>query len=969
MPPAPTRRTYPPHAKYSTAALERVLVENLDADTYRIIEILWQFYHKTPEGHPLRIKRLEEIGLQYAERCFTTHATVDDITKIIELSQQILDIMPEDHPDRGFRLHTLAVAHQERYDRLGTLADLQAYIERGQDALDKSPSDNSMCAWRRDNLDSLGDAYRERYDRSGAIADLQAAIQRYQEALEITPKNRRDWARESRYRHQIEDIRPIEVVRQLHDPTQDEYARDYYSASRRDTARRHQSLGLAYKDIYERTGTITDIESAIQHLQTALEYTSEEDSLDRADLARHLAEAYRKGHGRIGEMTNLELSIEQLQKAVDERRDDELDQPYLVALLAYMYHKRYHQTGVMEDLEAAIQHYQKALNTSPKDHRNRASKHHDCGVVYQARYWKTGAITDRQTAIYHYQEALGHSLSTAVDRLRPGLALLGLCIQIEDWTLAYETAATTISLIPLLDLHSIGNSDKQNLLTELVGLASDSAAVTLMAGETPYEAIRLLELSRGVLIGSLSEIRADVSDLEKKYPQPAEEYIMLRDILISSKASMDHSDPLNGPAKTDQVDLRYNTGQKLQQLIQDIRQLPGFDQFLLAPFKEELMAAAAPGPIVIINVNKLRCDALLIEKTEIRTLRLPHLRQRDILAYARDLDTPESLSTQLLEWLWDTLAEPVLQALGFIETPTESWPRMWWIPTGPLAKLPIHAAGYHSRGSSHTVLDRVISSYSSSVRALTQSRQQQTSTKTKEVAISRKPEKAVLLGMPELQYASREIEILDGLCRSMELQVCKPPPCREDLLAALKDCDIFHFAGHGRTDLLDPLNSALILLNGEVLTVASLLETNLHSHHPFIAYLSACGTGQVNRNELIDESLHLISACQLAGFQHVIGTLWKVDDKTCMDAASITYEWIKKRDMNEASVSEGVHHASRSLRYEWVTETMERGKPKRGMVAQDKDESQEFGRSRDQRDVVSCDDIPLYWVPFVHFGT
>ncbi|KAB8268074.1 CHAT domain-containing protein [Aspergillus minisclerotigenes] len=867
MSPAPTRRTYPPHAEYSTAALELVLVENLEADAETIIEILWQFYHKTPEGHPLRIKRLEEIGLQYAERCFTTHATVDDITKLIEISQQILDIMPEDHPDRGFRLHTLAVAHHERYDRLGALADLQAYIERGQDALDKTPNDN-QCV----------------HGVGTILIVLEMPI-----VTDIIGVNRRDWARESRFRHQIEDPRPIEVVRQLHRPTQDEYARDYYSASRRGTAGRHQSLGLAYKEIYERTGSIADIESAIQHLQTALEYTNEEDSLDRADLARHLADAYKKGHGRSGEMTNLELSIEQLKKAVDKWHDDELGQPYRVTLLAYMYRKRYHQTGAMEDLEAAIQYYQKALDTSPKDHRNRASKQYDCGSVYHVRYWKTGTITDRQAAIYHYQEALGHSLSTAVDRLRPALALLGLCIQIEDWTLAYGTASTTTSLIPLLDFHSIGNSDKQNLLTRLVGLASDSAAVTLMAGKTPYEAIRLLELSRGVLIGSLSEIRADVSALEKKYPQLAEEYIMLRDILISSKASMAHSDQLNGPEETDQVDLRYNTGQKLQQLIQDIRQLPDFDQFPLAPSKDELMAAAAPGPIAIINVNKLRCDALLIQKTEIRTLPLPHLRQRDILACARDLELPESLSTHLLEWLWDTLAEPVLQALGFTETPTKSWPRMWWIPTGPLAKLPIHAAGYHSqRDSSHTVLDRVISSYSSSVRALTQSRQQQTSTKSKEVAMSRKPEKAVLLGMPELQYASREIEILDGLCRSMELQVCKPQPCRADLLAALEDCDIFHFAGHGRTDLLDPLNSALILLNDEVLTVASLLETNLHSHHPFIAYLSACGTGQVNRNELIDESLHLISACQLAGFQHVIGTLWKVDDKTCMNAASIT---------------------------------------------------------------------------------
>jgi len=40
------------------------------------------------------------------------------------------------------------------------------------------------------------------------------------------------------------------------------------------------------------------------------------------------------------------------------------------------------------------------------------------------------------------------------------------------------------------------------------------------------------------------------------------------------------------------------------------------------------------------------------------------------------------------------------------------------IPTGPLCLLPIHAAGYHCEPSSRTVLDRVISSYSPSIKAL-----------------------------------------------------------------------------------------------------------------------------------------------------------------------------------------------------------------------------------------------------------
>jgi CHAT domain-containing protein len=95
------------------------------------------------------------------------------------------------------------------------------------------------------------------------------------------------------------------------------------------------------------------------------------------------------------------------------------------------------------------------------------------------------------------------------------------------------------------------------------------------------------------------------------------------------------------------------------------------------------------------------------------------------------------------------------------------------------------------------------------------------------------------------------------------------------------------------------------------MTVSSLFETNIYDQRPFLAYLSACGTGQVKHSELMDEGLHLITACQLAGFQHVIGTLWEVNDKSCVDMALKTYKWIIDQGMSHASVSEGLHHASR----------------------------------------------------------
>lgn len=268
----------------------------------------------------------------------------------------------------------------------------------------------------------------------------------------------------------------------------------------------------------------------------------------------------------------------------------------------------------------------------------------------------------------------------------------------------------------------------------------------------------------------------------------------------------------------------------------------------------------------------------------------PRLHSNDL----RDRVKENLADPKLLEWLWDIIAQPVLNALGFTQAPVfDCLPRIWWIPTGLLLRFPIHAAGYHFKHLSDTILDRVISSYSSYVKAIILDRRRCFSTR-----IASRSEKVILISIPktpghkDLQFVTEEADKLENLCNSMQMQVRKPLPVQKDVMFALNDCKIFHFAGHGITDPKDPSQSCLLLedWHKEPLTVARLFETNLRGRNPFLAYLSACGTGQVKHAELIDEGLYLISACQLAGFQNVIGTLWEVNDKICVDMAIMIYK-------------------------------------------------------------------------------
>src|SRR5204862_4726976 len=129
----------------------------------------------------------------------------------------------------------------------------------------------------------------------------------------------------------------------------------------------------------------------------------------------------------------------------------------------------------------------------------------------------------------------------------------------------------------------------------------------------------------------------------------------------------------------------------------------------------------------------------------------------------------------------------------------------------------------------------------------------------------------------------------------------------------LPNCKIFHFAGHGLTDNVDPSHSCLLLEENDRLTVAILLEMNLRERSPFLAYLSACGTGQIKDERFVDESIHLISACQLAGFRHVIGTLWEVNDEACVDISRSVDEEVRRRSIADESVGGGPHIATSEL--------------------------------------------------------
>lgn len=264
--------------------------------------------------------------------------------------------------------------------------------------------------------------------------------------------------------------------------------------------------------------------------------------------------------------------------------------------------------------------------------------------------------------------------------------------------------------------------------------------------------------------------------------------------------------------------------------------------------------------------------------------------------------------------------------------------------------MPFYAVGVHAHRCLENAISRVLSSYTPLVKALGHSRSQ-----TK-YAYSDEPlrnQMLITLMLETPRGANDEIGFsrLDGVLKEkkrifrivslyVKPVVCTTPDATS-VLSQLETCRMAHFACHGMSNLTDPSSSGLVLqrlacdgtLEQDHLSVSRI--SYLRLKHAQIAYLSACSTAENKAARLRDEVIHIVSGFQVAGFPHVIGSLWPARDDECVEVASGFY--------------------SSLFRHEGILELDSR------QVALALREAVMAVRAEDM-------DMPLNWAQFVHFG-
>ncbi|WP_030154582.1 CHAT domain-containing protein [Glycomyces sp. NRRL B-16210] len=918
-------------AALGNALLSRYTVTGSIADLEQAVAAGRSAFDGTAPSSPFFCQRASNLSRALVA-LFQRTSRFEDIAEAADLALVSLRTIPVGMVNRGPVLSNAGNALRELAERTGELADLETAADLFRSAIEAFPPGDHQRAAVHSNLATT---LLQRAERTGELEQIDEAVAvargAFLEAAEGSPLKvglLANLAAVFRARYQLTgDARDLDEALDAADE-----ALTRTPASHPGRAARASTLTAVLVNRYRRFGEREALDEAVLVGREALDLAPAE-HVHRPLRCTYLAGAhldrYLSADPAGRDLADLEAAVSLAREAVTATGEGDPLRPVALANLAEMLHRRFTESSDRDDLLEAIALARHALASTPEDSPNRTNMH---WVLAKALGDLSGASGDEASdsaAVANFAAAAAVPTGPVSLRVRAAhLAARTLMLQGESASArALPLLRAAVGLLPRLARHGLDRGDRRHLLEAEAGaLAADAAACAIAAGD-PEEAVRLLEQGRGLLWGQLLDLRTEPDQLREAHPDLAAELATYLAVL----------DPIGaeGPSNLVAEPLRHQSraAHRLDDLLARIRALPPTERFpdpaafMGPPRLASLMPPPGTGPVVILNASRWRCDALVLSPDVIEVVPL-RFTQAELAAETnrylnalqrntgpkRDPEL-EAEANRVLEWLWDNVTEPVLGHLGF--GPRKSGlPRIWWCPTGALTLLPIHAAGYHGRDDGSAVLDRAVSSYAPTLRALAHARSR---------AVPQDPDPAPLLvsiaetpgPFARLPGVAKERRMFTELFGAEITSLSEGAATREAIIAGLSAHSMAHIASHGVQDLRWPAEGGLVPFDWETAGLVRVDDLAQIAPGPRgLAFLSACQTatgGAVN----LDEAMNVAAAMQYTGWTHVIGTLWTVFDGAASFVAERFYRGVLQDGRVDLSASAfALHKAVRALRAE-----------------------------------------------------
>ncbi|KAJ7280556.1 hypothetical protein C8J57DRAFT_1563358 [Mycena rebaudengoi] len=639
----------------------------------------------TPDGHPGKPSQLNNLGNSLF-CCFERLGRLDDLNQSVSRLEAAVTLTPDGHLDKPSMLGNLRSSLLSRFQQLGDLDDLNQSILRLEAAATLTPDEPSLLNNLGNGhpvepllLSNLGNYFFCCFEQLGDLSDLNQAVSKLEAAVTITPDGHPDmpsWL---------------------------------------------NNLGNSLFGCFERLGDLNDLNQAVSKLEAAVTLAPDghpEKPVWLANLGNPLQCRFQ----RLGGLDDLNQAVSRLEAAVTLGPDGHPKKPTQLSSLGNSLRSRFERLGDLNDLTQSVLMLEAAVALTPDGHPNKPSFQNNLGKSLKCRFEQ---LHDPQDA----QQLLLHLTSAACSVTAPANIRFITATQwaqhahIHEPSLILRAYATAIELLPELAWLGLPITDQHHHLSPAGEVVRDAASAAIAAHDY-MKAVEWLDQGRSVIWGQFLDLRTPIDELRESHPGLANQLVSLSTSLETAGTRSNFVADTLKPEESPDSLAKQSHAFVLQrnQVLQQIRDQSGFERFLLSKPFSELLPAAKIGPVAILNISTFGYDALILRSgraDEVMHVPLSDFTLPEAQALAKVLASivgtpgcsdrlfgfqegdmaPDDRFPHILSVLWLKIVHPILDALKMTTPVNQDLEHIWWCPTGPLAFLPIHAAGIYGRTS------------------------------------------------------------------------------------------------------------------------------------------------------------------------------------------------------------------------------------------------------------------------------
>ncbi|PVF99207.1 hypothetical protein CPB86DRAFT_849455 [Serendipita vermifera] len=882
------------------------------SDLDRAVSVLQFSADMTPNQHPEKLGRVRNLCNALTKR-FIRSENREDIDMSISRMQRALELVQDGNPKMPSIVSVLGFALYTRYGRLGDLDDLDMAIVMQQLALELSADDDLE---KIGYLQSLGQALIGRYKRLENLEDMEKAISILQGGLNIVPSGHRAphlWNSLGYVLfRQSERLGSAEMLE----------SKSYCLSN----------LGMALCTRFKRQPSRQDLEDAIKAFQTAVNLTPDGDRSMPKWLG-NLGYSLLLRFGLLEMEEDIERAVSPMQVAVALAHEGHSLKAVCLAFLSTSLLSRYKAFKRTEDAESGITTLQTVLGLTPRDHPSQPIILVKIGEIYVARDRYENKVEDLDQALEAFIRAAKSLAGSPTNRFHAAVQWAKCDISRSRSPLGVFRYA--LEFLPRIAWIGLSVGDQHSLLANIGSILREAVSSAIECGE--YEtAVEWTEQGRSIVWQHVLNLRTPVDEIRKTHPELADRFWAISRE-IQDPIEQDIASTRTEPSQPEWIaSRRRELSIEWYKLIEEIMRVPNFNTFLRAKRFEELSNVAQDGPVVILNADEFRCDALILISNEGRTS-VNHVPLKT-LSYKTCVQLFEKLKTLLSragvrtrnlrvhEWvtaspsedefksilgiLWKHVAKPIIDSLELPWTVNvQDPPHIWWCATGPLAFLPIHAAGLYDRlEPGHKLSDYVVSSYCPTLTSLHQPAGQLDQNDFKILAVAQ-PETPNAAPIPQTED---EVKLIQRIASGFQFSCLTREEATVDkVLNAMQNSNWVHLACHGQQCVGSAMDSGILLQDG-ILKLSTVVRAHLPKAQ--FAFLSACQTAMGDES-VSEESAHLAAGMLLAGYRGVVATMWSIGDNDAPRIAEEVYRRILEGGRaNWTEAARALHEGVKNLR-------------------------------------------------------